>query len=167
MAIVQLIPNGESARLRLGLVYPEYLLLKSLPAKLREVLLDPEGSKKIIDRLFPPTHRDDPEEEAEHRRLLGESLYERRLDHVRRFQEIIARMPDESGLFQIELTLAEADLWLHVINDVRLLLGTDLNIQENDWFEQPREGDETLKIQMLAALSGIQEVMLGALSGFP
>ncbi|MFO0982848.1 MAG: DUF2017 family protein [Planctomycetota bacterium] len=167
MAIAHLIGgHPEEQRLWLRLVPVELELLRSLPTRLRDILLNPERAPAVLDRLFPPTHTDDAESEAEHRRLLGQTLLECRLDTIKGFEQTLARVRRRIAFPEIQLSLPEVDLWLHVINDVRLLLGTQLDIKDNDWRRQPLAADADVESYcVLVALSTLQEVMLGAMGG--
>ena len=81
---------GDADRILIEVGDDEYQFLAALPSRLREVLLDPDSSPKVIDRLFPPAH-EDPMEDAEHRRLLGRSLYHERIEALALYEASLAR----------------------------------------------------------------------------
>jgi hypothetical protein len=158
--------GAEQPVIHLLLSAGEFELLRSLPGRMRDVLLHPERNAKIIARLFPVTHAQDPRIEAEHRRLLGLSLYDRRMEALERFGETLERAQPMPPLVAIQLDEADVDLWLHVVNDVRLMLGLELGIEENGWWSGPEpEGPAGESHRALIALSGIQGLLLEALSG--
>lgn len=155
---------GDSSPLRIILTGEEYEVLCQVPGHLRGVLLDPESAPQVIDRLFPPAHRDDPEEEAEHRRLLGNTLWQARLQNLEAFERTLQKSERWHNRVQVDLTEGEVDLWLHVVNDVRLLLGTELNVQSNHWLEEGvQEPGQRSSYYLLAALSALQEMILTAI----
>jgi hypothetical protein len=148
-------------RLFLQLETIEMKLLKSLRERLRELLLDPQRAPKVIDRLFPTSHLHDVIAEAEHRRLMGETMFERRLAALDDFDETLKRADRRRRL---ELTAPEADLWLHVLNDLRLVIGTELDIRDNDWrARQPSSRAEAQSYAFLVVITALQETMLQAL----
>ena len=165
MGVVERIPGGREGelRLRVHLEAPEWTVVRRLPEQLREVLLDPERSPKVIDRLFPITHAHDPEAEAEHRRLLGQSLFDQRLEVLRAFEKSCDQAEPRGKGCVVELDEPRLDLWLHVINDVRLMLATELNIQDNLWFdEQMLDASQGASYFQLMILSALQEMLLRA-----
>jgi hypothetical protein len=157
-------PLSNEPRVLVSLHPAEQQMLVNLRQSVRHALTHPQESEKILARLFPITHREDPDEEREHRRLLGESMLESRLEALDRFEATLHRATPKSGQFHVELSMAEVDLWLHVVNDMRLLLATELNIRDNNWLEQGVEDlADLMKFHFLAALSGMQEALLQAL----
>jgi hypothetical protein len=137
--------------------------LGSLPDRLREILLHPERPSAVIDRLFPKAH-DTPKDQIDHRRLIGLSLYEERLENMRRFEAALGRDRRFGPFLVIRLDIPEAHLWLHVINDFRLLLATELGIQDNEWHETPPADDDELEsFTLLELLSGLQVALIDVL----
>src|SRR3954454_14305234 len=70
-------------------------------------------------RLFPPAHQHDPDAEAEYRSLVGEDL----LDGRRRALAVVRETLDTSTLDAAQLAS-----WLGVVNDLRLVLGTEMGV---------------------------------------
>lgn len=86
----------------------------------------PAPTDPVLTRLLPDGYRDDPEAAGELRRLTEPSL---RAEKVRNAQAVLDALPARGG----SLTLAgdEAALaWLRALNDVRLALGTRLEVTE-------------------------------------
>jgi hypothetical protein len=155
--------SSRELRLLLQLEAMEMKLLLSLRQRLRQLLLDPNRAPKVIDRLFPTSHLRDAKAEAEHRRLVGETMFERRLQALELFDQTLKRADRHRRL---ELSASEADLWLHVLNDIRLVLGTELDIRDNDWRAHPvRNREEVQSYQTLVAITVLQESILEALGG--
>src|SRR5918994_7423101 len=107
------IRRGGGGELRLRLPDDERELLQLLCAELRE-RVDDEPDHPDLRRLFPPAHAADPEAEAEFRGLVGSQL-----DHGR--ERAIATV--EATIASGTLTAEEAEAWLRVLNDLRLVLG--------------------------------------------
>jgi Domain of unknown function (DUF2017) len=110
----------RSGRFQLRLSEGERELLRGLPEQLND-LLDKEDP--ALRRLFPPAYQDDPERDAEYQRLMREDLVERR----RAALETMARTVDAPDLSEEELSG-----WLGALNDFRLVLGTQLDVTEDD-----------------------------------
>jgi hypothetical protein len=133
--------------------------LRSLPDRLREILLHPERPSAVIDRLFPKAH-DKPKDQVDHRRLIGLSLYEERLENMTRFEDALGRDRALGPFLVLRLDIPEGHLWLHVINDFRLLLATELGIQDNEWHETPPTDEDGLESFALLELLSVLQVAL-------
>jgi hypothetical protein len=98
----------------------ERTMLRSLPGQLRDLL---DTDDPAIVRLFPPAYSDDPEREDEYRRLMKDELLSRRL-------EALALLEETAGADR--LTEEQLLVWMRVINDLRLVVGTMLDVKEDD-----------------------------------
>jgi Domain of unknown function (DUF2017) len=105
---------------RLRLNADERAVLGTLVAQLRELLTD--GQDPALRRLFPPAYADDPARDAEWRALVGDDLLARRLRAV----DLV-----ESTLAEKRLTEEQLTAWMGAVNDVRLVLGTKLDVDED------------------------------------
>jgi hypothetical protein len=107
----------------LRLAAEERDVLRSLPAQIREVLASSSGSDDpAIARLNPTAYPDDPEFDAEYHRLMREDLDAGRLAALQTLEETVdARRLDEP----------QALAWLRALNDMRLLVGTRLDVSED------------------------------------
>ena len=114
------IQRTRDGSLRVRLDSEERDLLRSLPTQLRE-LLEETPDDPSLRRLFPPAS-DDEEIEAEYRRFMAPDLRARRLD-------ALAVM--ESTVDAERLSEDEASAWLSALNDMRLVLGTRLDVSED------------------------------------
>ena len=104
----------------------ERLLLVNLIGQLRELVLStaPEGEvDPSLRRLYPAAYADNAQQEMEYQRSMRDQLLERRL----------------SNLDAVETTLSDRELgqetlncWIMAINDLRLVLGTHLDVSEED-----------------------------------
>jgi hypothetical protein len=140
--------------IRLRLPRDERALLRSLPAQLRRLLVEAPDDPSL-ERLFPPAY-DDTEDEAEYRRLMGDELLEGR----RRALRVI-----EETLDQDRLTKEQAEAWLTALNDLRLVLGTRLDVTEDMLLERLRPDDpNAFEISLYGYLSWLQEQLVEALA---
>jgi hypothetical protein len=140
--------------IRLRLPRDERALLRSLPAQLRRLLVEAPDDPSL-ERLFPPAY-DDAEDEADYRRLVGDELLEGR----RRALRVI-----EETLDQDRLTKEQAEAWLTALNDLRLVLGTRLDVTEDMLLERLRPDDpNAFEISLYAYLSWLQEQLVEALA---
>jgi hypothetical protein len=104
-------------------------LLRRLPAQLREAMpTDDVG----VGRLFPPAYMDDAERDAEYRRMVHDDLVAEHLAALQVMEQTI----DARRLSEDQLTS-----WLAALNDLRLVLGTRLNVTEDTYQEEMDQHD--------------------------
>jgi hypothetical protein len=141
--------------IRLRLPRDERALLRSLPGQLRRLLAEAPDDASL-ERLFPPAY-DDAESETEYRRLMGDELLEGR----RRALRVIEDTLDED-----RLTTEQAESWLTGLNDLRLVLGTRLDVTDETLLERIRPDDpDAFEAAVYAYLSWLQEQLVEALAG--
>jgi hypothetical protein len=104
----------------------EQMLVKSLLAQLR-TLLKLEGSGELteesgIRRLFPAAYPGRDDLEADYREMVHDELLKERLAAIDRVEDTIV-LP---SLDEEQLTT-----WLRTFNDLRLVLGTRLDVSED------------------------------------
>ena len=130
------------------------LLLRELLAELEVLLEDPDDPS--MRRLFPPAHAD-RESEEQYRSLVRDQLVRGRAQVARR------RCATRSG--NETLDLEEADEWLRALNDLRLVLGTRLDVTEDIDYEstRPRYAARTRPGRVRATSSWLQEQLVEAL----
>lgn len=149
--MLERLPDGG---ILLHLSHDERALLAGLTAELR-ALLDGARDDPSLRRLFPPAYDDETDERA-YRELTGESL----LDGRREALEVLEQTAGSE-----RLSAGEADAWLRALNDLRLVLGTRLDVQEDTFASEPDFNDP--RGQALAVygyLSWLQEQLVEALS---
>jgi hypothetical protein len=93
--------------------------LRSLPGQLQELL---ERDDPSAARLFPPAYGDDPERNAEYEALVRDDLMAQRLASLRVMEDTL----DASRLTEDQM----AD-WLGTLNNLRLVMGTKLDVTED------------------------------------
>ena len=149
--MLERLPDGG---VRLHLSQEERALLVGLTADLR-ALLDGAPGDASLRRLFPPAYDDDADERA-YRELTGDSL----LDGRREALELLAQTADRE-----RLSAEEADAWLRALNDLRLVLGTRLDVQEDTFASEPNLNDPRgHALAVYGYLSWLQEQLVEALS---
>jgi hypothetical protein len=103
-------------------------LIASLARQLRELIDDPESQDSPgLARLFPPASVDDPMESLGFEQLMGEALRAGKRESA----AVVVATANNDHL-DPEQTLA----WMRCLNDVRLVLGTRLAIEEDTDFEE-------------------------------
>ena len=120
-----------------------------LAAELRSQL-EGEPGDPSLRRLFPPAYENEQDERA-YRELAGGEL----LDGRRQALELFAATAHED-----RLSANEADAWLRALNDLRLVLGTRLDVQEGTLLDNP----QTPELAVYGYLSWLQEQLVAALS---
>ena len=146
--------RGDGGSVELRLSRDERSLLAGLAEELR-ALLDGAPGDPSLRRLFPPAY-DEEDDERAYRDLMGAEL----LDGRRAALQLVAETVDHD-----RLSAEEADTWLRALNDLRLVLGTRLDVQEDTFAEELREDDPRAPaLAVYAYLSWIQEQLVEALS---
>jgi hypothetical protein len=127
----------------------ERSLLANLAWELRSLLAG-EAADPSLRRLFPPAYEDEEDERA-YRELAGGELLDGRREALELLAETAARD---------RLSPDEADAWLRALNDLRLVLGTRLDVQEGALQDEP----QTPELAIYGYLSWLQEQLVEALS---
>lgn len=105
----------------------ERALLGTLTAQLRELLTT---DSPVLARLFPPPYGDDTERNEGYAALAGPELVEHRTAAL----DLVTTTLEADRLTQEEL-----EAWMRSINDLRLVLGTVLEVTDD---EQEPDVDE-------------------------
>jgi len=146
--------RGDGGTVELGLSRDERTLLGGLVEELR-ALLDGAPGDPSLRRLFPPAY-DEEDDERAYRDLMGGEL----LDGRRAALELVAETVDRD-----RLSPEEAETWLRALNDLRLVLGTRLDVQEDTFAEELDENDPRAPaLAVYGYLSWLQEQLVAALS---
>lgn len=113
----------------------ERAVLREFMPQLRQ-LLDGDLADPALRRLFPTAYADDPERDREYQALVRDDLADR---HRAAVDTMVATV-DERRLNEEQLTA-----WMGAVNDVRLVLGTRLDVsEETDLAPDPDEPDAPL-----------------------
>ena len=116
------------------------------------------GDDPVLARLLPDGHRGDPEIAADYRELTESALRSGKADDL---AVVRATLPAEGG--DVRLDADQAGAWLRSTNDLRLALGTRLDIREDT--EPPEEitGDEDQQLAVYYWLTAVQGSLVDAL----
>ena len=131
--------------------------LRSLALQLRQLVTAPDaGSNPDMRRLFPTAYPDDPGMNAEYDALVREDLMSERLAAI----HVMERTLDSDRLSEDELLA-----WLASINDLRLVLGTRLDVPEDlSDLDVPADDPRAESLAIYAYLSRLEEDVVAALS---
>ena len=114
----------------------ERQLISRLLAELRMLLLQPpddDAAGGVMARLFPTVHPDDAAQEAEYQRLMRDELVASRLEAINVVDAKLAE-PGRKVTFDEE----QLGAFMQAVNAVRLVLGTLLDVSEDDDSERRR-----------------------------
>ena len=151
------IERGAGGEVILRLPSEERFLLRRLASELRSQLEaapdDPE-----LRRLSPPAYEDE-EDQAAYRDLTAHELLGGRLQAL----DVLAETVDSN-----RLSGERADAWLRALNDLRLVLGTRLEVGEQTLLEDLHPDDPRAPdLVVYAYLSWLQEQLVEALASDP
>lgn len=121
----------------------------------------------VLARLFPDGYSDDPEASADFRRYTERGLRDTKRANVRAALATLDEL-DERGRARLDRQVAQA--WLGALNDMRLAIGTRLDIGE-DWDEQaaglPDDDPRAYVFAVYDHLTWLQETLVQALLARP
>jgi hypothetical protein len=141
---------------RLRLSAREREILRALPGQLRELLGTDDPA---LHRLFPPAYDEGSERQAEYASLVRGELLRDRL-------EALAVM--EGTMDARRLTEEEMTAWLGALNDLRLVLGTRLEVTEEMYEEGlPDDDPRAESFALYTYLGWLEEQVVEALAGGP
>jgi hypothetical protein len=145
------IERAENGEILLRLPEHERALLHRIAVSIRDRLAAEDDP--ALRRLFPPAYADS-EREAEYRELTRAQLVSGR----ERALEVLETTVDRGSL-----SPEEADSWLRALNDMRLVLGTALDVEEDlDWDAIDAGNPRAPEYAMYGYLSWIQEQLVEA-----
>ncbi len=118
-------------RYAIALADEERQLLGNLAAQLTEVLADSTDDPSLR-RLFPTAYHVDAERDREYQQLVRDELLARRLAAL----ATVGTTVDATEVDQGELSA-----WMSALNDLRLVLGTRLDVSEESRVPDPDDPD--------------------------
>jgi len=140
----------RGALIRVDLTGTEVDLLAAMLDDFGLLLEEPDPADPVIQRLYPDGYTDDDEASEEYRGLVESDL---RTERSARLQACRAELPEGGG--RLELDAEAADRWLRVLNDLRLALGTRLEITDDN------ELDETdPSVNIYSWLTAVQDTLI-------
>jgi hypothetical protein len=149
--------SGSGYVLHLG--RDERALVARLLDELRSLLTEP-ADPALVRRLYPVVHPDNPERESEYQRLMRDELVASRLAGI----DIVTDVLERSGR---KVTLDEHQLvaFMQAVNGVRLVLGTLLDVTEDDELVEREDADTSPEYHLYGYLSWVLDSSVRALSG--
>ncbi|MFC5179821.1 DUF2017 domain-containing protein [Actinomadura harenae] len=187
--------KGRDGAVRIRFEPEEAALVRTLMEQMLDLLGDPPGADDelaavgisdrattpedpVLARLFPDAYRDDGEAAGEFRRYTEMGLRDGKREAA---GIVLSGLADAFGApggkdgagsraekasrAEVELTTEHAQAWLRALNDVRLALGTRLDISE-EWYEEAEGLDPSdPRMPMYAAydwLTMLQESLVRA-----
>jgi hypothetical protein len=125
-----------------------------LTAEIEDVAGDP-----VLTRLLPAGHRSDPEIAADYREMTESALRSGKADDL---ATVRASLPSDGGT--VRLDPEQATAWLRTSNDLRLALGTRLDIQEDTEPPEDLASEEGQQLAVYYWLTGLQGSLVDALA---
>jgi hypothetical protein len=120
---------------------------------------DDLGDDPVIERLLPSGHRSDPEIAAEYREMTESALRSGKADDL---ATVRATLPEDGG--EVRLDADQAAAWLRTTNDLRLALGTRLEITEDTELPDDVTGEEGQQLAVYYWLTAVQGSLVDALA---
>ncbi|GLY66840.1 DUF2017 domain-containing protein [Amycolatopsis taiwanensis] len=122
----------------------------------------------VLSRLLPDYHKldpDNPSKESLDSASALRSLHEPELVEAKVgvAAVVMETLPRDGG--DVRLTYEQADAWLSALNDVRLALGTALDVTEDMPDELPEEDPRSPHLGVYHWLTWVQESLVRALAG--
>jgi Domain of unknown function (DUF2017) len=153
----RLVRRTRSGDFEIRLSEEERRLLGGLVPQLRALLAEGEpADDPALRRLFPTAHPDDPARDAEYRGLVHGELLERR----RAALDVV-----EATVGATRLSEAQLLAWMGAVNDLRLVLGTQLDVsEETDLARLDADDPASGALAIYGYLGHLLEAMVDALA---
>ena len=133
----------------------ERQVLADVLPQLRAALQGDATADPAFRRLFPVAYANDAEHEAEYRELVGDELLAKRLANVDTVLSTIgADRIAEDELFA----------WMGAVNDLRLVLGTRLDVSEETDLSVGPQHPEAAAYALYAYLGWLLELLVDAVA---
>ena len=131
-------------------------ILRDLVGQMRALVKESDASDPVRARLFPDAY-EDVEESAAYRDLTAGDLSATKLEALDRVAESLGR----KGSTKARLTEDDAEAWVRTLTDMRLAIGTRLEVTEDTMNLEPDPDDPGLApLQTLHWLGWLQERIL-------
>jgi Domain of unknown function (DUF2017) len=134
------------------------LLLDQLEQLLTADSTDVSGDP-VITRLLPEGHRGDAQVSADFREMTEAALRAGKADDL---ATVRATLPPDGGTVRLDRDQAAA--WLRTSNDLRLALGTRLDVSEDTEPPEDLGSDEGQQLAVYYWLTGLQGSLVDALA---
>jgi Domain of unknown function (DUF2017) len=140
----------------LKLTGDEAAMLRDLIDQMRALLKESDSSDPIRARLFPDAY-ERSEDAAAYRELTGGDLSASKLEALDRVSETLG----SRGGTKSKLSEEDAEAWIRSLTDMRLAIGTRLDVTEETMEAEPEPDDpRAAPLQVLHWLGWLQERIL-------
>lgn len=143
-----------------------------------EALMDFSGPTQepedpVLVRLFPTAYPEDAEAASEFRRFTEGSLRDAKAAAACTIIDVLEEAglpqepPGEGLVIDVELEPGQAEAWLRSFTDLRLALGTRLEVEEDDedyWLTLPEDDPRSRSHDVYLWVGYLQETLVDALS---
>jgi hypothetical protein len=120
---------------------------------------DDVADDPVLARLFPEGHRGDPRLAADYRELTESALRSGKADDL---ATVRATLPVDGG--EVRLDRDQAGAWLRTTNDLRLALGTRLDITEDSEPPDDVTDEASQQLAVYYWLTALQGSLVDALA---
>ena len=147
--------------IHLSLDEQEAGILRELVKEMRLLLeADIPAGDEVLQRLFPSAYEEE-EDQKNYEELIGNELRDVKREALRKVEEALG----PSGPLDTELPASDVDEWLRFLNDVRLAIGTRLEVDETKMEKEFDPNDpEAPALSVLHWLGWLQGTMLEQLN---
>ena len=159
MVGVPKIVTRHGAGYTLHLNADERQLVAHLLGEVRAMQTDPQAAE-AVRRLFPVVHPEHPDREEEYQRLMRDELVSSRSEAI----DAVIAVLDRPGR-KVALDDAEMNAFAQAVNSVRLVLGTILDVTEDNEVDPPPALLESAEYQLYGYLSVVLDAAIRAMSG--
>ncbi len=118
-----------------------------------------------LARLLPDAYGDDDGAAAEFRRYTESDLRAGKRADASAVLATLAPLLDDGG--PLALDREQADAWLRCLNDLRLVLGTRLEVTEETDLDPARDDPQVRALHVYGWLGWLQESLVGSLEPLP
>ena len=130
-------------------------LLANVLPQLQQLLAG-DLADPAIRRLFPTAYNDDPERDREYQQLVRDELADR---HRAAIDTVLGTLEAE------RISEEQLTAWMHAINQLRLVLGTRLDVGEDDSPVPDPDDPDAALVVLYGYLGYLLESIVEALSG--
>lgn len=134
----------------------EAAILRDLVEQMRALVKESDATDPIRARLFPDAY-EGAEDSTAYRELTGGDLSAAKLEALDRVAETLG----DGGATKVRLTEEDAEAWVRTLTDMRLAIGTRLDVTEATMSLEPGPDDPAFApLQTLHWLGWLQERIL-------
>jgi hypothetical protein len=135
-------------------------LLRRLLAEMEMLLEAKSPQDPVVGRLFPRAYETNEEEES-YQSLVGDELVAAKRDNLRSARDTLGT----EGPAEAELSQDQADSWLALLTDLRLAIGTRLDVTEESLSKDIDPDDpDAAALSVLHWLGWVQGSILEAIA---